>query len=340
MILGRVLISVLLLCYGAGGGYSKTPSPVSKFPDLNHLVIMIKGGGLVPFRYSTNPIQWVGYLQGSYAVTSIFAVEADLGIGSKNYRVSGSVRTDSIDALKDERMIYAGIAFRWKAIRLNDNVKGVFLIGGHYLREDAGFDLGFQLESRTGKIVSAFIFVAFIATDLKAQWKVDAIHSTVNFSVSHMVVSDAVGRFTAFSGTVSSIKEDFTDAKILFEIEASSVDTDNLKRDEHLKAKDFFDVGTYPKIKFESTEFKKITDKKYKLTGKLNFHGVEKVVIWDVDFKGIVKGQQAKIAGFKCVTTINRQDFGVSWSKTMDAGGLVLGNDVTLTVYVELNQIN
>ncbi|MBS1625876.1 MAG: YceI family protein [Bacteroidetes bacterium] len=168
-------------------------------------------------------------------------------------------------------------------------------------------------------------------------WTLDKTHSSINFSVSHMVVSEATGKFTDFSGEVKSEKADFSDLSVNFTIKVASVNTDDEKRDGHLKSADFFDAAKYPDITFRSTAIKKINDKKFELTGDLTMKGVTRKVTWDVKYNGTVKDPYGNNrAGFKATITINRKDYGVSWNKTLDAGGVAVGDDVTITVNAEL----
>ena len=170
-------------------------------------------------------------------------------------------------------------------------------------------------------------------------WKFDKSHSSIGFDIDHMVISEVNGQFTAFEGTVVSDKEDFSDTKITFKIDVASIDTDNDKRDEHLKSPDFFDVAKYPVIQFESTSFKKVNGKKYKLNGNLTMHGVTKPVELEVNYGGTISDPWGNTrAGFKLTGSLNRTDFGLTWNKIMEAGGLVVGEEVRITGRIELVQ--
>jgi polyisoprenoid-binding protein YceI len=171
------------------------------------------------------------------------------------------------------------------------------------------------------------------------RWTLDKLHSTVRFSVSHMVVSEGEGAFKLFDGSMEHSKEDFSDAKIVFSIDVNSINTDNDKRDSHLKGEDFFSADKFPKITFESTSFTPKGNNNYKLAGNLTVRDVTKPVTFDVTYGGTIKTQRGAKCGFKATTTINRLDYNLRWNKTLEAGGLALGHDVTITVKVEMDEV-
>lgn len=171
------------------------------------------------------------------------------------------------------------------------------------------------------------------------KWDLDKSHSSVSFSVSHMVVSETEGNFKLFDGTMENSKADFSDAKINFTIDVNSINTGNDMRDGHLKGDDFFNAEKYPAIKFVSTSFKPAGGKNYKLTGNLTIRDVTKPVTFNVVYGGIIDTGKGKKAGFKATTTINRFDYNLKWNKATEAGGLVVGKDVDITVKVELNEV-
>lgn len=179
--------------------------------------------------------------------------------------------------------------------------------------------------------------VSFRTVDAQSTWTADVSHSSLGFSISHMVVSETEGRFNLFNGKVVSKNDDFTDAQIDFTVEVKSVNTENQKRDDHLKGPDFFDAEKFPKMTFKSTSFKKISDKNYKLEGDLTIKGVTKKATFDVVYNGQAKSPYGKIlAGFKATGKINRFDYGLTWSKSLDTGGLMVGDEVAITVKLEM----
>jgi polyisoprenoid-binding protein YceI len=171
------------------------------------------------------------------------------------------------------------------------------------------------------------------------KWAIDKAHSNVKFTVSHMVVSDVDGAFKSFDGTIESNKPDFSDARINFTVDVSSIDTDNDNRDKHLKSDDFFNAEKFPKMKFESTAFKPVGDNKYQLIGNLTIRDVTKPVTFDVSYGGTaVAGNQTK-AGFKATTTINRFDYNLKWDKVTEAGSLIVSKEVRIAINAEFNQV-
>jgi len=188
--------------------------------------------------------------------------------------------------------------------------------------------------------ITLFLAAMVLAIGVNAQstkWNFDNSHSSVAFTVSHMVVSDVEGSFKKFNGNVTSDKADFTDAKIDFTIDVASINTDNVDRDNHLKSDDFFNAEKFPTITFVSKSFTKLKDNKYKLVGNMTMRGVTRSVTLEVTYGGTVTDPYKNTrAGFKITGKINRKDFGVNWSKAMETGGLVVGDDVEFTVRVEI----
>jgi polyisoprenoid-binding protein YceI len=173
-----------------------------------------------------------------------------------------------------------------------------------------------------------------------SNWNFDNSHSSVEFSIDHLVISEVTGKFTDYTGSVSTTNENFEEANIEFIIEVASINTDNSDRDDHLRGADFFDVAKYPQITFKSNSFKKVSGKKYQLSGDLTMHGVTKAVTFDVNYGGTVLDPWGNTkAGFKLTGELNRKDYGLTWSKALETGGLVVGDEVTLTVRVELAKV-
>ncbi|QXV67307.1 YceI family protein [Mucilaginibacter sp. 21P] len=164
------------------------------------------------------------------------------------------------------------------------------------------------------KKIFTLITVAFLATAASAQstWTVDKAHSQVKFSITHLAVSDVDGKFKDFDATIVAAKPDFSDAKYTFSAKTATVDTDNERRDGHLKGAEFFDVEKFPTLNFVSTSVKPNGTNKYKVTGNLTLHGVTKPVTLDVVYRGTITNPMTKgpDAGFKITGTIKRSDFG------------------------------
>ena len=169
-------------------------------------------------------------------------------------------------------------------------------------------------------------------------WAVDKPHTNVKFSVAHLVISDVDGNFKSFDGTMESSKPDFSDAKITFTADVSSINTDNEMRDNHLKSDDFFNAAKFPQIKFVSTSFTPLGDNKYKLVGNLTIRDVTKSVTFDVKYGGTVVAMGGTHAGFKATTKIDRFDYNLKWSKATEAGGLVAGKDVEITINADFKK--
>lgn len=190
------------------------------------------------------------------------------------------------------------------------------------------------------KKISSLILAAFTIISLNAQtatWNFDKAHSSIGFAVSHMVISETEGKFKTYEGTVTSENDDFTDAKINFMIDVSSIDTENEKRDGHLKSADFFDVEKYPSITFASKSLTKVKGNKYKMTGDFTMMGVTKEIELDVKYNGTIKDPWGNTrAGFKITGSIERALWNLKYNSVMDNGGLMIGEDIDLTCNVEL----
>jgi polyisoprenoid-binding protein YceI len=169
-------------------------------------------------------------------------------------------------------------------------------------------------------------------------WSVDNAHSSVKFSVSHLVISEVEGQFKTYTANVTAAKPDFTDAKIEFTIDVNSINTDNEMRDKHLKSDDFFNAEKFPNISFKNGVLKKISGNKYQVTGDLTLRDVTKKVTFEVVYNGTVKDPYGNTkAGFKIVGVVDRLAYGLKWN-TLAESGPVVGKDVTFTVNLELKK--
>ncbi len=161
-------------------------------------------------------------------------------------------------------------------------------------------------------------------------WTVDKAHSRVGFTVTHLLLSEVDGNFKTFDAKITAAKPDLSDAVIELTADINSINTDNERRDGHLKSPDFFDAAKFPNLTFKSTSFKKVEGKKYKLAGDLTMHGVTKPVTLDAVLSGPIKskgmgGKEVDKAGLKISGTIKRTDFGVG-----SAGGAVVSEEVEI----------
>ena len=170
-----------------------------------------------------------------------------------------------------------------------------------------------------------------------AEWNIDAAHSSVGFSVRHLVVSKTTGNFKDFSGTVNFDAKKMAEGSAEWTIKVASIDTDDAKRDDHLRSADFFDAEKFPTMTFKSKKVVPGKENNFKLIGDLTIKGVTKEVTFDVEFNGVVNDPWGGTrAGFSAVSKIDRQEFGMTWNKALDAGGVVVGNEVKIMIEVEL----
>ncbi len=181
--------------------------------------------------------------------------------------------------------------------------------------------------------IAAFLSIAITA---QTKWTIDKTHSNVRFTVTYLVISEVEGVFNSFNGDIISSNPDFTDADINFNIDISSIDTDNQKRDAHLKSDDFFNSEKYPEMTFKSTSFLKVADNKYTLNGYLKIRDIAKPVVFDVTYGGTIKdGYGNTRTGFKAETTINRFDYGLRWDAVTEAGSAVVGKEVEIDLNLQ-----
>jgi polyisoprenoid-binding protein YceI len=184
----------------------------------------------------------------------------------------------------------------------------------------------------------ALLSVAAVAT-AQSDWKLDKAHSNISFSIKHMVISTVTGVFKDFDIVFKSAKEDFSDASVEAVIKVASISTDNDRRDTHLKSDDFFNAEKYPEIKFKSTAFEKTGDGKYKITGDLTIRDVTKRVVFDAVYNGSAKTPWGtNMYSWTATLNINRFDYNLKWSQTIETGGLIVGKDVAVTLNLELNK--
>jgi polyisoprenoid-binding protein YceI len=178
--------------------------------------------------------------------------------------------------------------------------------------------------------------LAFSTAAHAANWKVDQSHTTVGFSVSHIFTS-VQGRFDRFDGTIVFDPEKPESAIVRATVEAASINTNNAKRDKHLRSGDFFDVEKHPTLSFESTGgVTEMKENRGKLAGNLTIHGVTKPVVFDVTFRGQGKDPWGNVrAGFAASLSINRKDYGLNWNEVLETGGLLVGEEVEIRIDAE-----
>ena len=169
--------------------------------------------------------------------------------------------------------------------------------------------------------------------DLMAIWQIDGSHSAVEFVVKHMMVSKTKGRFTNFNGTIELDENNLASSSVTVEIDVASIDTHDEKRDAHLRSGDFFDAEKYPTITFTSTEVLPRGGDKFQVVGDLTIRDVTRSVVLQGEFLGVTgKGTPRERIGFEASTTINRLDYGVKWNRAIEGGGVLLGDEVEISI--------
>lgn len=165
----------------------------------------------------------------------------------------------------------------------------------------------------------------------------DKAHSTVGFRIRH-TVSRVDGRFRDYDGTITIDRANPSASKVDLTIKAASIDTGNENRDNDLRSANFFDVEKFPTITFHSVKVESKGTDAYDVTGDLTMHGVTKSVHLPVKFNGFAKMGKTEKAGFEVTSSLNRKEYGITWNRTLDQGGLLLGEDVELNIEVEANR--
>lgn len=169
-----------------------------------------------------------------------------------------------------------------------------------------------------------------------AKWVIDPSHSLVEFSVKHMMIATVKGRFGAIDGVITVDPNDLTTASVHVKIDVSSIDTREVKRDEHLRSADFFDVEKFPQITFQSRSITPAGDGEYNLVGDLTMHGVTRPVTLVSTFTGQGKDPWGndRIA-FSAEGKVDRKEFGLTWNAALEAGGVLVGDQVKISIEVE-----
>jgi len=194
------------------------------------------------------------------------------------------------------------------------------------------------MRSRISKSAIAIVMtVAFPVIAHADTWQIDPAHTNVEFTVRHMMISNVKGQFQKTLGTVTANGADPASAKIDATIDASSIDTRVGMRDAHLKSPDFLDAAKFPAITFKSTKVEAAGPGKWKVTGDLTIHGVTKPVVLEVEGSGppIHDPMGNTRAGASATTKIRRSDFGLTWNKALESGGVLVGDEVAISIDVE-----
>ena len=168
------------------------------------------------------------------------------------------------------------------------------------------------------------------------EYKIDPAHSTIGFSIRHYEINWVSGRFKDFTGTVRYDESDVTRSAVEFTAKVESIDTGVAPRDQHLRTADFFEVAKYPEMNFKSTRVERKGKDNYVLHGDLTLKGVTKPVALPFTITGAIKDPRGNTRfGISAQTTLNRRDFGITWGKALEGGGLDLGNEVTVNLQLE-----
>lgn len=176
-------------------------------------------------------------------------------------------------------------------------------------------------------------------TQSTTKWTIDAAHSEVQFKVKHLVISTVTGRFNTFSGSVETIGDDLEGGSATFEADVNSIDTNAPDRDAHLKSAEFFDAENHPKLTFKSTKITKVEDDLYSVEGLITIRGTEKPITLSAEFGGsMVDPYGNHKAGYEITGSINRKEFGLSWSAVTEAGGAVVADKVKLHLNIQIQK--
>jgi polyisoprenoid-binding protein YceI len=175
----------------------------------------------------------------------------------------------------------------------------------------------------------------------KTTWVIDPSHSEIAFKVKHLMISNVKGSFSEFIGQLVTDSDDFSTSEISFQINPASINTGVADRDGHLKSPDFFDVENFKEITFTSGKLTKTGDDEFVLSGDLTIKGVSQPVKLKVEFGGLMTDPWGNVkAGFSLDGKINRKDFGLTWNATLEAGGVLVSDDIRLNMEVQLLKQN
>jgi polyisoprenoid-binding protein YceI len=168
------------------------------------------------------------------------------------------------------------------------------------------------------------------------EYEVDPSHTQVMFKVRHMGVSTVTGKFNRFAATFAYDPDDPSASWVTATIDAASIDTDNERRDNHLRSPDFFAADSYPTLTFQSTGVEEVEDGRLRVAGDLSIRGVTRPVVLDVVLEGATVGGEGRpIVGWTAETAVNRKDYGLLWNRLTEAGGWVVGDEVRIVLEVE-----
>ncbi|WP_424766516.1 YceI family protein [Paenibacillus sp. sgz302251] len=173
----------------------------------------------------------------------------------------------------------------------------------------------------------------------KSQWTIDPTHSSIDFSVKHMMIAKVKGTFHAFEANIVADAHDLTSADIQFTIDLNTVDTRNNDRDNHLRSADFFDIEKNPNLTFTATKITKTDDGEYTIVGDVNLHGITRSETFKASFEGAGKDPWGnEKVGFSAVGSIKRSDYGLTYNAALETGGVLIGDEVKISIEIEATQ--
>jgi polyisoprenoid-binding protein YceI len=184
---------------------------------------------------------------------------------------------------------------------------------------------------------AALLFICSWPAIAQSTWSIDSAHTAAQFQVKHLMISNVRGEFGKTSGTVSFDGKNFSTVKAEAVIEVASINTREKKRDDHLRSADFFDAATYPTITFKSKRVEAVRGNNFNLVGDLTMRGNTREIILAVETTPIIKGMSGESRiGAHATAKLNRQDYGIKWNRSLDAGGVVVSDEVSITLDLEL----
>ncbi|MBM7566598.1 YceI family protein [Paenibacillus sacheonensis] len=170
----------------------------------------------------------------------------------------------------------------------------------------------------------------------KSKWLIDATHSSVDFTIKHMMIAKVKGAFHEFSAEIEADPNDLTTANIQFTVALASIDTRNADRDNHLRTGDFFDIENYPTMTFQSTSIVKTDDGEYDVTGNVTLRGLTRPETFQVTYEGSGKDPWGnEKAGFSAKGALKRSEFGLTYNAVLETGGVLIGDEVKFTIELE-----
>ncbi len=174
------------------------------------------------------------------------------------------------------------------------------------------------------------------ATNTRTKWMIDPAHSEINFQVRHLMIANVKGEFQKINASIEAVGMDFSHAKVQATLDAEGIYTNDENRDKHLRSADFFDAEKHPYLSFTSTALEPLGGNDYKLKGDLTIKGIVKPVTLDVEFGGTMTDPYGNVkAGFSVSGKINRKDWGLNWNSALEAGGVLVGDEVKISAEVQ-----